>query len=343
TNSCPPPQPGGPRYSAAAPVYESYLANLKALNQLPTLTQRVGDRYLDGDIQATTAANAGETTPSGIWGRIEGAHNRLQSASTAGDLNQNINTVILQAGLDGQFYENDKGRVIAGLTGQYGNAHSKIDNLTGDGSGTIDTQAWGLGANATFYGNNGFYLDAQAQANWYGSDLDVDAVNRGLARDNKGFGYALSLEAGQRLTLDANWSLTPQAQLMWSSVDFDSFTDSYGARISSHEGDNLNARLGLAANYQNSFIGADGRKMDTAVYGIANLYQSLIGENRINYAGTRMASDDDKTWAGIGFGGRYAWADNKYALYGEGSVNTSLNHFADSYSLKGNLGFKVNW
>ncbi|MDH7793216.1 hypothetical protein QBD00_004140, partial [Ochrobactrum sp. AN78] len=30
-------------------------------------------------------------------------------------------------------------------------------------------------------------------------------------------------------------------------------------------------------------------------------------------------------------------------LYGEGSVNTSLNHFADSYSLKGNLGFKVNW
>ncbi|WP_421522435.1 autotransporter outer membrane beta-barrel domain-containing protein, partial [Ochrobactrum quorumnocens] len=99
TNSCPPPQPGGPRYSAAAPVYESYLANLKALNQLPTLTQRVGDRYLDGDIQATTATSAGETTPSGIWGRIEGAHNRLQSASTAGDLNQNINTVILQAGL----------------------------------------------------------------------------------------------------------------------------------------------------------------------------------------------------------------------------------------------------
>ncbi len=345
TNSCPPPQPGPPRYSAAAPIYQSYLANLKALNQLPTLTQRVGDRYLDGAIQATTAANAaaGETTPSGIWGRIEGAHNRIQSTATAGDLNQNINTVILQAGLDGQFYENDKGRVIAGLTGQYGNAHSNIDNRTGDGSGTIDTQAWGLGANATFYGNNGFYLDAQAQANWYDSDLDVDAVNRGLAHSNKGFGYALSLEAGQHVTLDENWSLTPQAQLMWSTVDFDSFTDSYGARISSHEGDNLNARLGLAANYQNSFTGADGRKVDTAVYGIANLYQTLIGNNRINYAGTRMTSDDDRSWAGIGLGGSYGWADNKYALYGEGSVNTSLNHFADSYTIKGNLGFKMKW
>ncbi|WP_421522021.1 autotransporter outer membrane beta-barrel domain-containing protein [Ochrobactrum quorumnocens] len=343
TDPTDPTDPTGPRYSAAAPVYESYLANLQALNRLSTLTQRVGDRYLNGETAATTAATTGETTPSGIWGRIEGAHNRLQSASTAGDLNQNINSVILQAGLDGQFYEDDKGRVIAGLTGQYGNAHSNIDNLTGDGSGTIDTRAWGLGATATFYGSQGFYLDAQAQANWYDSDLDVDAVNRGLARGNKGFGYALSLEAGQRVTLDANWSLTPQAQLIWSSVDFDSFTDSYGARISSHDGDSLNARVGLAANYRESFTGADGRKVDTAVYGIANLYQSLIGENRINYAGTRMASDDDRSWAGIGMGGTYAWADNKYALYGEGSVNTSLNHFADSYSLKGNLGFKVNW
>ncbi|WP_162792722.1 hypothetical protein [Ochrobactrum sp. 3-3] len=46
---------------------------------------------------------------------------------------------------------------------------------------------------------------------------------------------------------------------------------------------------------------------------------------------------------GIGAGGTYAWADNKYAIYGEGSVNTSLNHFADSYAIKGNLGFKVKW
>ncbi|GAA5628314.1 adhesin BmaC autotransporter [Brucella sp. NBRC 12953] len=347
TGPATPTNPTAPRYSAAAPVYQSYHATLQALNQLPSLQQRVGDRHgaaaENGFVAPSQPLPAGRSTMGGVWGRIEGAHNRIQSAATAGDLNQNINTVILQAGVDGQLYENDHGLLIAGLTGQYGNAHSNIDNLTGDGSGTIDTQAWGLGANATFYGNSGFYLDAQAGANWYDSDLDVDAVNRTLASSNKGFGYALSLEAGQRFTLNENWSLTPQAQLMWSSVDFDSFTDSYGARISSHDGDNLNARLGLAANYQNSFIGSDGRRVDTAVYGIANLYQTLIGENRINYAGTGMASAYDKSFAGIGFGGTYAWADNKYALYGEGSINTSLNHFADSYTIKGNLGFKVKW
>ncbi|MGW6778884.1 autotransporter outer membrane beta-barrel domain-containing protein, partial [Brucella pseudogrignonensis] len=205
------------------------------------------------------------------------------------------------------------------------------------------TQAWGLGANATFYGNSGFYLDAQAQANWYDSGLDVDAINRTLANSNKGFGYALSLEAGQRFTLNENWSLTPQAQLMWSSVDFDSFTDAYGARISNHDGDSLTGRLGLAANYANSFTGSDGQLVNTSLYGIANLYQEFLGNARMNYAGTHLDTDTDKTWGGIGLGGTYSWASNKYALYGEGSVNTALNHFADSYTLKGNLGFKVRW
>ncbi|WP_412766649.1 autotransporter outer membrane beta-barrel domain-containing protein, partial [Brucella intermedia] len=66
-------------------------------------------------------------------------------------------------------------------------------------------QGWGLGATATWYGNSGFYVDAQAQANWYDSDLGVDAVNPTLANGNKGFGYALSLEAGQRIAIDQNW------------------------------------------------------------------------------------------------------------------------------------------
>lgn len=337
TNSCPTPPSG--RYSAAAPVYESYTATLQALNKLPTLQQRVGERYLGRNHQT----ELGETESKAIWGRIEGAHNRQENSSTAGDLHQDINTFIMQAGVDGQFYEDENGKLIAGITGQYGNAHSNIDNRTGDGSGTINTQGWGLGATATWYGSSGFYLDAQAQANWYDSDLGVDAVNSTLKNGNKGVGYAMSVEAGRRFAIDPNWSITPQAQLMWSSVDFDSFNDAYGARISNRDGDSLSARLGLAANYTNSFTGSDGRMVNTSVYGIANLYQELMGDARLNYAGTHMATDSDGTWGGIGTGGTYSWADNKYTIYGEGSINTSLNHFADSYNIKGNVGFRVRW
>jgi len=345
TDTCPvPPE----RFSPAAPVYETYNATLQALNKLPTLQQRVGERYVNADSNASASAStnqalAGETDSKAIWGRIEGAHNRLEVGSTAGTLHQDINTVILQAGVDGQFYEGENGRLIAGITGQYGKARSNIDNRTGDGSGSIDTQGWGLGATATWYGNSGFYVDAQAQANWYDSDLGVDAVNPTLANGNKGFGYALSLEAGQRIAIDQNWSLTPQAQLMFSSVDFDTFKDTYGARISNRDGDSLTGRLGLAASYANAWKGEDGLMVNTSVYGIANLYQEFLGDARMNYAGTHMATDSDGTWGGIGAGGTYAWADNKFAIYGEGSINTSLNHFADSYAIKGNLGFKVKW
>ncbi len=191
--------------------------------------------------------------------------------------------------------------------------------------------------------NTGFYVDAQAQANWYDSNLGIDAVNPTLRNGNKSFGYAMSLEAGQRIAIDQSWSLTPQTQLIWSSVDFDTFTDSYGARISNRNGDSLTARLGLAAHYADSFTGSDGRLVNTSVYGIANLYQELMGDARINYAGTPMTTGSDRTWGGIGAGGSYVWADNKYALYGEGTINTSLNHFADSYAFKGTVGFRAKW
>ncbi len=338
TNSCPvPPDPD--RFSPAAPVYESYTATLQALNKLPTLQQRVGERYL-GD---SNQINSGATDSKAVWGRIEGGHNRQANSSTAGDLHQEINTFIMQAGVDGQFYENENGKLIAGITGQYGNARSHIDNRTGDGSGSVNTQGWGLGATTTWYDTSGFYVDAQAQANWYDSDLGIDAVNPTLRNGNKSFGYAMSLEAGQRIAIDQSWSLTPQTQLIWSAVDFDTFTDSYGARISNRSGDSLTARLGLAAHYADSFTGSDGRLVNTSVYGIANLYQELMGDARINYAGTPMTTGSDRTWGGIGAGGSYVWADNKYALYGEGTINTSLNHFADSYAFKGTVGFRAKW
>ncbi len=347
-NGCPenPSNPSGPsRFSPAAPVYTSYAASMQALNQLPTLQQRRGDRYLNKSGSLRGSSEAGETDDRAIWARIEGAHNRLEPNTTAGHVQQDINTVIMQAGVDGQFYEDESGRLIAGITGQYGNGRARTASNFDDvnGGGELNTQGWGLGGTITWYGNDGFYVDGQAQANWYKTDLRFGGGNNGLTNDNNGFGYALSVESGKRFDIDENWSLTPQAQLMFSSVDFDTFSDSYGATVSNRDGNSLNGRLGLAANYANSWQGADSRMVNANVYGIANLYQEFLGGTSINYGGTRMKADRDRTWAGIGFGGTYAWADNKYSVYGEGTVNTSLNHFADSYAVKGNVGFKVNW
>ena len=104
----------------------------------------------------------------------------------------------------------------------------------------------------TWYGDTGFYTDLQAQAMWYDSDLTSATAGRSLINGNKGFGYGFSAEAGRRIDLDNYWSLTPQAQLTWSSVTFDTFNDAWGASVSGRNGDSLNARLGLSADYRNA-------------------------------------------------------------------------------------------
>lgn len=333
------PDNNGPRYGAGVPVYQGYGQNMQALNKLPTLQERVGNRYWTGE-NGDGQTNGAMVDGNGIWARIEGAHNRLEPQSVTG-MKQDINTFIMQAGVDGQFYEDDNGKLVAGITGQYGTAHGNTSSFFGDGY--TDTRAWSLGATATWYGNNGFYVDTQGQLTWFDNDLSSDDMNSALATGAKAFGYAMSVEAGQRVAIDDHWSLTPQAQLMWSSLDADAFQDIMGNRVGLDNSNSLTARLGLAANYRNDWTGEDGLMVNTSVYGVANLYQSFLGGMRINVAGVDIDTDNDKTWAGIGAGGTYAWADQKYAVYGEGSINTSLNHFADSYALKATVGFKLKW
>ncbi|MEN5278828.1 autotransporter outer membrane beta-barrel domain-containing protein [Brucella sp. TWI432] len=337
-DNCPNPTPN-PRYNPGVPVYQGYAENMQALNKLPTLQERVGERYWTGR-NGDGQANGAVVDSRGIWARIEGAHSRLEPQSATG-AKQDVNTFIMQAGVDGQFYEDENGRLVAGITGQYGTAHASSSALAGDG--TARTNAWSLGATATWYGNNGFYVDAQGQVTWFDNDLNSDTANTGLVDGAKAYGYAMSVEAGQRVAINDHWSLMPQAQLMWSSLDADAFHDVWGSRVHMQDGDSLTGRFGVAASYDNSWKGNGGLMVNTSVYGVANLYQSFLGGTRINVAGVNIDTDNDKTWAGIGAGGTYAWADSKYAVYGEGSINTSLNHFADSYELKATVGFKVKW
>lgn len=63
----------------------------------------------------------------------------------------------------------------------------------------------------------------------------------------------------------------------------------------------------------------------------------------MDVSGTGFTSRNDRFWGGIGLGGSYNWNSDKYSLYGEGSINTSLANFGDSYAYKGTVGFRVKW
>jgi len=355
-----PEEPGTPRYDAGATVYEAYPQALLALNGLPTLQQRVGNRVWAGngnkviaegaDVIGTPYAAPEEKTGThiegnGVWGRIEGAHNHIETGRSTTAVDYDQNTFKLQAGVDGMLMENENGKLIGGINVHYAHGLTKTASIydAKTGGGRISTDGYGPGGTLTWYGENGLYIDAQAQATWYNSDLSYAGGNQSLIDGNDGFGYALSIEGGKRIALDPAWSLTPQAQLLYSSVDFDDFHDADNVTVGLDRGESLQGRLGLTLDHQTAWQNANGMLDRSHVYGIANLDYEFLEGTRVNIADVSFANRKDRLWGGIGLGGSYNWNDDKYSIYGEGLVNTSLNSFADSYSLQGNIGFRVKW
>lgn len=333
----PPTQPEGPIYQGGVPTYEAYPMALLALNGLPTLQQRVGNRSWTDGSQADPTAIEGR----GIWGRIEAAHSSFEPRMTTSGTSYDVNTLKLQAGVDSQLVDSDSGKLIGGIVAHYGHAASDTTSFYGDGE--IGTNGYGLGATLTWYGVNGLYVDGQAQLTWYDSDLGSELTGSSLVSGNNAFGYALSLEAGQKVGLDQNWSMTPQAQLVYSAVDFDDFDDAFGAAVSLENGDSLTGRLGLTLDYEKAWAGEDGATARTHAYGIANLYYEFLDASRVEVAGVALSAQNDRLWGGLGLGGSYNWSDDRYSIYGEGLVNTSLNDFGDNYKLQGNVGFRYKW
>uniref|UniRef100_UPI0033422438 autotransporter family protein n=1 Tax=Castellaniella defragrans TaxID=75697 RepID=UPI0033422438 len=345
TSSGPEPsEPSGPRYQPGAPVYEAYPQALLGLNGVSTLQQRVGNRVWGENSDKGIAQEAG-TAAAGLWGRIEGASSRIRTGlSTTGvDYDQNI--FKLQTGADAMLMESDGGRLIGGVAAHYVHGLTRTRSVydAEAGGGRISTDGYGAGGTLTWYGLNGLYFDGQGQVTWYKSDLGYGAGKRSLTGGNDGFGYALSIEGGKRIALDSAWSLTPQAQLVYSRVWFDGFNDTFGVAVNLDKGDSLQGRLGLALDHQTEWRNANGSTDRAHVYGIANLYHEFHDGTRVDIANVSVANRRDRLWGGLGIGGTYSWSDDKYAIYAEGLVNTSLNNFGDSHSLKGNVGFRMRW
>ncbi|MBS0535424.1 MAG: autotransporter outer membrane beta-barrel domain-containing protein [Proteobacteria bacterium] len=323
--------PAGPLYQPGVPIYESYGPILLGLNGLPTLRQRVGDGY------AAEGGTGGGKSP--VWLRVEGQHASVKPSSTTGSTFTS-DQATMRGGVDGLLYRNDRGKLIVGVTAHYDTLSSNVKSFYGDGKIKVD--GVGLGGTLTWYGDNGLYIDGQSQMTWYRSDLSSDLA--GTLKDGNGaFGYAFGAETGRRIPLGGALSLTPQAQIVYSSVDFDTFSDRFGATIASDRADSLQGRAGLSLDHRCAGLDRDGRKVSSDLYAITNLYYEFLDGTAVDVAGTQFTSANDRLWGGIGAGGAYHWANDKYSLYGEVSFNTSLADVGDDYAYKGTLGFRTTW
>ncbi|WP_430516844.1 autotransporter outer membrane beta-barrel domain-containing protein [Bradyrhizobium yuanmingense] len=340
----PPSAPAGPLYQAGVPLYENYAHVLLGMNQAPSLQQRIGNRYWGGSgAMARAGVNTAQTaegswTQSAFWGRIEGGQSALRPSNTTGST-YDSDEMKAQAGLDGVALDNGRGRLIVGLTAQYGLTTAFVTSAFGNGR--IRAQGTGVGATATWYGHDGFYVDGQAQTMFYRSDLSSALVGS-MTHGNEGFGYAFSLEGGKRIAIGNGFWLAPQAQLAYSKVGFDAFTDRFGALVSLGNADSLLGRLGLSLNHQRTWNDGTGI-VRSDLYAIGNLHYEFLGGTRIDVAGTGFASGHDRLWGSIGGGGTYSWANGRYAVFGEITYRASVDDPSDNHGYRGTGGFRIVW
>ncbi|HEV2514239.1 MAG TPA: autotransporter outer membrane beta-barrel domain-containing protein [Devosia sp.] len=299
------------------PTFENYPVALLGMIDLPTLRQRVGDR--------TDAAE-------GIWTRIEGGAGHYEASGSSTGASYDGSYFLTQIGLEGTLQQSSEGSLTAGLTAQYSRHTADVASSFGDGSNL--TESLGFGASLTWRGAEGTYLDLQGQLASFASDLE--AVGYTLVEDNAGDGLAVSLETGHKFDLDDSWSLTPQAQLSYASVDFEHFTDYFGSEISLGKGDSLVGRFGVAIDYATAGVYEDGRASSSKLYGIANVTYEFLDGATVVVSGTDLNYSGQKFGAELGVGGALEWADGAQALHGELIGSSSLE---GSYALKGTLGF----
>lgn len=333
--------PATPLYQAGAPLYEAYTGVLQNFNALDTLQQRLGNRSWSDTAADADMSRRSVGAESGTWGRIMARRSGTDPkySTTGADYDSGIWQ--LQAGADGTLYSGDAGSLIGGISMRYGTISADVSSVYG--SGSIDSTGYGLGGSLTWYGDTGLYIDAQANATWYDSDLFSAAAGRSLVAGNDGFGYALGLEAGKQVALGGNWSLTPQAQLTYSSIDYDDFRDVFGSDVALARSHDLKGRLGISADYEDSWKDASNQTSRLHAYGIANLYYNFQSEARTTLSGVSLSSEPEALWGGIGLGSTYNWGNDRYALYGEALADTSLRNFGDSYALTGRMGFNMRF
>lgn len=303
------------------PTLENYPVALLGMIELPTLRQRVGDR--DG-------------AADGIWTRIEGGvgHEVASSSSTGASFDSSL--YLAQIGMEGALIDDARGSLVGGINAQYSRHYAAVFSAYGNGSNL--TESMGIGASLTWRGTDGTYADLQGQLAGFSTDLD--AVGYRLVSDNRGTGLAVSLEAGHKIVLDDAWAITPQAQLSYASVDFDSFTDSFGSVTSLEAGDSLKGRVGVALDYRTEWKDDTGRDGSTALHGIANLTYEFLDGTTVQVSGTDLHYAGQKFGGELGLGATIELDGGARTLHGEVLTSTS---FEGSYAVKGTMGFTASF
>lgn len=273
-------------------------------------------------------------------------------------------------------------KLTIGMFGEYANSSFNVRGRTADGS----ISSKGLGGYVTWQQKapterkpgTGAYVDAVVKQDWLEFGVNAKSVS-GFDMQNgyKGKATTASIETGYGFDIGNNVVLQPQAQLTWSKVKADSFTDSYGIAVHGQEAESLIGRIGVrlektfyfgdeeerveaapvpAPKAQKQVKGKKGKAAKTVpavlpdapkkkfvksvtTYADANVKHEFKGKNGLVASNTGIGNDMGGSHYDVGVG-VVAHVSENVSLFGRGSVE-----FGGSTNVAGKVsgGLKITW
>ncbi|MCX8475870.1 MAG: autotransporter-associated beta strand repeat-containing protein [Sphingomonas sp.] len=308
---------------------------------LPSLTLLYGSELI-ATLHERSGMRAPLSSASGpaIWGRVVGGrekHDGDPLGIYGSGPGFNYDSVVYQAGIDYHRAEHDR----LGVYFAYGRLGSNVDHYTGGFAGDARLKAYTIGHYWTHVGASGWYIDGVVQGTRY--DLKASS-HRGLADlETDGHGFAASLEGGYPIRLSSDWSLEPQAQIVFQKVSLDSANDGVST-VRFRDIRSLAGRIGLRLSHDFT-VNPDAAEPGSG-RGTWWLRADLWNEFE-NDPVTRFSSDDGPVDLDNDLGGLQlklttavsAEVAKGIDLYAGGNVRYRLD--GDSWGYQGSMGLKI--
>ncbi|WP_159087048.1 autotransporter outer membrane beta-barrel domain-containing protein [Loktanella sp. Alg231-35] len=336
-------------------VSEAYPKGLDTLNKLVGHSQRVRNRaWLAGgdpfcgshEVQPTDRyGNAWPCSEVGVWMKLSGSLSGFDpkfstiEADLGTSIDYDISTMKYEFGVDTTLADDDNGRLVGGMWVYFGSA--SLSGAASDENGKLNTDGFGVGASLTWYDESSFYVDAQLQYSKFESDLSTSGSF--AVSDNRGSGLAASIEVGKTYALSPALSITPEAQVMYYDLNFDSYVGETGDDVYLEDGTTTEIRLGGTFNYRDS----NAHNGNDRLYVSGNVFHYLDDMTVVNSAGTRLVNKQ-RPWRGeIGLGASHEWTgvgNARMAIFADVTAGTDFGtSLSSGRTLKGSIGFKMEF
>lgn len=331
-----PPTPGAtpviadivPLYRIEVPTFSAVqpLAHYLALSTLGTFHERRGEQALLDDHGWMPTS----------WARTFGQNTELKWDGTVSP-SFDGNLFGFQAGQDLLGRESEAGGfdrfgLFVGYSKMNGDIKGQALGWNNLAVGDVDISGTSVGGYWTHIGAQGWYIDAVLMGTWFGGDATSRAGER---LDIDGTGVTASLEGGYPIALSEDWTLEPQAQIIWQNLSLDDAAD----RFSSVGFDSDSAFTGrLGARLQGNYQTSSGLIQP---YLKANLWHSFSSDQTTRFASDPIVTEIGGTSLELG-AGVVASLTERVSLFAMVDYTTNLGGERKRV-IEGNVGLSIKW